>query len=172
MKKKRVPKLPYKTHKETVLKIPYFGFDHEAVAKKFRGGLTFLNEFCVKGEYLPSAVYRAANPDVSKGHKRYMLLQVDRKRDVMAVRGMTEEEMEKERFQDAVLCNKCNRIIFSMNRHDMHHCLCKKGWVAVDGGKDYLRIAFDKEADYLTGRLDLLTDQFTAARKEPASGAV
>jgi|GEM_PF-939951 len=39
--------------------------------------------------------------------------------------------------QNAVICNKCNDFIFSMNRHDFVKCNC--GNIAVDGGQDYLR---------------------------------
>jgi hypothetical protein len=140
--------------------IPYYGFDHKAVNKKFSGDLTFLNEFCVKGEYKPVAVYKAANPDTSKGHKRYMLLQLDSGGGL--VRGMTEEEMDKERFQSGIHCKKCDDVIYSVNRHDMHSCSCKA--VSIDGGKDYLRIGGKKE-DYEIVKIDLLTDIISKADK-------
>lgn len=152
-----------KKKKATVLKDPWYGFDHKKVAKKYRGGLTFLNEFCVKGEYNPVAVYLAKNPDVSKGHKRYMLLQKDPLQPGMGiVRGMTEEEMKKERYQGALHCLKCNYIIFSANRHDYHPCKCKDGRVCIDGGKDYTKVTFDgKKSEFVSGTLDLVTDTFT-----------
>ena len=35
-------------------------------------------------------------------------------------------------------CNKCGDIIESKHRHDMVWCGC--GAVAIDGGKDYIKI--------------------------------
>ena len=142
-----------------VLKSKWYGFDHEAVDKQFGGELTFVNEFCVNGEYNPVAVYRAANPDTSKGHKKYMLLQMQGKGGL--VRGMTEEEMEKWRFQDAVHCLNCDCIVYSTMRHDMAECGCKGGGsVSIDGGKDYVKISFASNSNYTRGTLDLLTDGF------------
>ena len=144
----------------TVLKLPYYGFDHAKVAEQFGGGISFVNEFCIRNEYSPVAVYRAANPDLSKGHKRYMLLQTNSQGGM--VRGMTEDEMEKERFQTAVLCQNCNSVIYSMNRHDFHPCLCPKDKaVFVDGGKDYIKVNFSKKSKFQQVRLDLLTDTWT-----------
>lgn len=156
----------------TVLKLPYYGFNHEQVDKHFEGGLTFLNEFCVKGEYQPVAVYRVAKPNTKKGHKRYMLLQlqydpITGEKAGGLVRGMTEAQMREERFQEAVACNHCKAVIFSMNRHDMHPCNCKSKTKAVwvDGGKDYLKLMFGKKSDYKAVILDLLTDTFEVIGK-------
>lgn len=151
----------------TVLKLPWYGFDHKKVAESFEGGLSFVNEFCIKGEYKPVAVYRAANPNITKGHKKYMLLQTDPNGGTGGlVRGMSEEEMEKERYQSAVLCLNCNHVIYSMNRHDFHPCICKKDPVMVDGGKDYLKVAFSEGSRHISGTLDLLTDSFTTENKK------
>ena len=76
-----------------LVKPNWYGFDHEKVNEMFGGELTFLNDFCVNGEYSPSAVYRAANPDLSKGHKRYMLL--TKSNDQFYVRGMDEQEIRR-----------------------------------------------------------------------------
>jgi len=35
-------------------------------------------------------------------------------------------------------CAKCGCVIYSRSTHDMHRCECKE--VAIDGGRDYLRI--------------------------------
>lgn len=147
--------MKYKVKKEN-----YYGFRHEAVQKEFEGDLTFVNEFCVKNEYMPVAVYRAANPNTKKGHKRYMLLQTNPNTDHKTgiVRGMTEEEMEEERYQPAVLCENCNTVLYSVNRHHFHTCGCENETM-VDGGKDYLRTGGKNLDKVKTVTLDLLTDQ-------------
>ena len=140
-----------------LLKIPYHGFDHKAVNKYFSGGLTFCNEFCVNGEYTPVAVYKVANPDKSKGHKEYLLLQKNKGKGL--VRGMTAEEIELYRFQDGVHCLTCEDVIFSMNRHDSHSCTCGK--VSIDGGKDYTKVSFEPKSLYEMVTIDLLTDNIS-----------
>lgn len=39
--------------------------------------------------------------------------------------------------QNAVICNKCDELIVSKNRHDFVECEC--GNIFVDGGQEYLR---------------------------------
>lgn len=143
-----------------IKKVNYYGFDHKKVAKEFEGDLTFVNEFCVRGEYNPVAVYRAENPNVKKGHKKFMLLQTNPNNGHNGglVRGMSEKAMEKERYQHALLCEKCNTVIYSINRHHCHKCGCDNETM-VDGGKDYMR-AGGRDLNLIkTVTLDLLTDQ-------------
>jgi hypothetical protein len=45
----------------------------------------------------------------------------------------------------AVRCRSCGRTIYSRSVHDFHWCDCKK--VAVDGGRDYLKVTGEPE-DY------------------------
>lgn len=42
-----------------------------------------------------------------------------------------------------VICNHCHNFIFSRTTHDFRWCPCEK--VAVDGGRDYLKIIGNKE---------------------------
>jgi len=42
-----------------------------------------------------------------------------------------------------IKCKNCNATIYSRARHDYHYCLC--GAVAVDGGRDYMKIIGDME---------------------------
>lgn len=146
--------------KSKVLKINYNGFDHTAVDKQFGGDLTFVNDFCILDEYAPVSVYRAANPDTSKGHKKYMLLQLHKGQGM--VRGMDEEAMEQWRYQEAVHCLTCDYVVYSTTRHDMAPCGCTDSEfvVAIDGGRDYTKISFGRQACYELGQLDLLTDEF------------
>lgn len=139
------------------LKRNYYGFDHKAVNKRFTGDLTYLNDFCVNDEYYPISVYKVANPDRSKGHKDYMLLQSDPLTKGGLVRGMSEEEINKWCYQDGIKCHSCDDIIYSVNRHDYTHCKCGK--VNVDGGKDYLKIGFESNAIYTIVNINLLTDE-------------
>ena len=157
---KKASKSKTKEKKLNISKPNWFGLNHDRVAQQFEGDLAFVNDFCVNGEYNPVAVYRAANPNTAKGHKKYMLLQVQG-RDGL-VRGMTEEEMEKWRFQEAVHCLNCDQVVYSVMRHDMASCKCKtkNKRVFVDGGRDYTKLCFGEKSNYVSGTLDLLTDDF------------
>jgi|ERR1051325_2374008 hypothetical protein len=137
-----------------LVKPNWYGFDHAKVNQMFSGGLTFVNDFCVNGEYEPSAVYRAANPDTSKGHKRYMLL--TKNNGQFYVRGMDEQQIEPFRYQDALHCCACGDVIYSVNRHDFRSCSC--GNVSIDGGRDYTRTLFSSKAPFEMAVVDLLTD--------------
>lgn len=140
---------PYKIKREV-----WYGFDHAKVAEKFEGGLTFCAEFCVRGEYKPVAVYKAKKPNTKKGHKKYMLLQIQDGRGL--VRRMSAQEMAKERYQEAIICLECNTLLYSMNRHDFHGCGCSND-TKVDGGKDYLRYLGKDLGKIKLVTLDLIT---------------
>jgi len=56
---------------------------------------------------------------------------------------------------DAVQCKKCGYIIFSRARHDFRWCKCKS--VAVDGGREYLKITGNPE-DMRIFKLELTVD--------------
>lgn len=137
-----------------IKQVSWYGFDNAKVNKLLEGDLTFCAEFCVKGEYDPVAVYRAKKPNRAKGHKKYVLLQKTGKGGM--VRGMTPAEMKKERFQLAVLCLRCNTIVYSINRHHMNCCGCPNDAFA-DGGKDYLRSGAKNIDKIKTVTLDLIT---------------
>lgn len=118
------------------IKNPY-SFNHKNINKKFSGGLTFINTFCIKNDYHPVAVYKADKPDKSKGHKKYLLIEI-REGGHGLVRGMTEKEMKEERYRAGVHCPRCDDVIFSSYRHDYSTCSC--GECSVDGGKDYFKV--------------------------------
>lgn len=126
-----VSKLKYK-----VKRVDWYGFNHSKIIQKFEGDLSFCNEFCVFGESSPVAVYKAKTPNKSKGHKKYMLLQMQN--NLGLVRGMTAQQMKKERYQDAVLCLGCNVLLYSITGHHYHTCGCYNETM-VDGGKSYIR---------------------------------
>lgn len=140
--------------------INYYNFIHDEVNKKFSGELTFCNSFCVKDEYAPVAVYKAKKPDKSKGHKKYLLLQVDDKG--LLIRGMDSKDMKKWRYQDAIECVHCEDIVFSVNRHDYRNCKCGK--IAIDGGKDYTKISFQNKNDYILLTLDLISGKIVEVK--------
>lgn len=124
---------------EIFVDVNRYGFDHEAVSKRF-GPSTYVGTFSFGGGYLPWAVYRAHKPDKSKGHKKYFMLQVvegigPRQ---MIITGLTAQAMQKYRYRSAIKCLKCDTIVFSSYRHDCHECDCKE--TAIDGGADYTRI--------------------------------
>lgn len=143
------------------MKKNYYGFYHENINKKFEGGLTYISDFCVNDEYAPVAVYKVENPNREKGHKDYLLLQINYHPEIGAkrllVRGMDQHEINKHRYQTAIRCKRCQDVIYSVMRHSMQYCNCEK--VAIDGGKCYTKIS-GKEKDYVIGRIDLLTGEF------------
>lgn len=143
----------------------YYGFNHEAVNKKFTGGLTFLNEFCVNNERAPVAVYKVTNPDRSKGHKDYLLLQISSSDGSGVVRGMDEKEMKKWRYQDGVKCLGCKHIVLSTYRHNNQPCACKTDQLFVDGGRDYLKVSAVAGA-FEVIKYNLLTNKIVVPRNE------
>lgn len=138
--------------KPEIVKPNWYNLDHDAVNKKFEGELTYCGTFCVKNEYAPVAVYKSKKPNTKKGHKKYMLLVIERPQSI--VRGMTAKEMMKWRFQDAIHCLKCNQVVYSVNRHDYRPCKC--GSAFIDGGKDYTRSGGDRKV-YKIVRIDIIT---------------
>ena len=133
------------------MKKNYYGFDHKKINDKFTGGLTYINDVCVNGEYNPVAVYKADNPDTTKGHKKYLLLQTTSRGGL--VRGMTPEEIEPFRYQEGVICHVCQDVLYSVYRHDYRSCTC--GNVSIDGGPGYTRI-IPKSEEYTCVTLDLI----------------
>ena len=132
----------------------FYGFDTDKMCEVFEGDLTYLNTFCVKGAYLPVAVFHNAAPNIRKGHMEYMLAWVN-ELDVLMVSGMDADEMEEYRYQRGMYCPNCGEVIYSVNRHDYRKCKCDK--CMVDGGKDYFR-------SNMAGtpvKIDLLTDDVT-----------
>lgn len=136
-----------------IREVNWYGFNHEKVAQQFGGELTYLRTFCVNGEYQPVAVYLAKNPDLTKGHKKYMLLQTVEKKGL--VRGMTEKEMAPFRVQMAIHCEKCDEVVYSIMRHHMNACSC--GNVFIDGGRDYVRASVGPKQKLVS--LDLITGE-------------
>lgn len=130
-----------------MIQVNWYGFDHKKVSETLGSEVEFCNSFCVNGEYRPVAVYKAKNPDRSKGHKDYVLL-TDK-----FIRGMDQDEIDKFRYQQGIVCLKCGDAMFSVNRHDFKYCQC--GSCAVDGGREYLKI-LGFPSDYKTIDIDLL----------------
>lgn len=130
----------------------YFGLDHKHVSKQFEGDLTYVGDMCLN-EGQTVAVYRAAKPNYSKGHKEFMLLQLRGNSGVVA--GMDRTEIEKHSIHEAVLCTSCYTILYSVNRHHYHGCDCSNE-TFVDGGKDYLRSGGISAALIRAGTYDVL----------------
>ena len=47
----------------------------------------------------------------------------------------------------AVFCKKCNTLVYSRARHDFRYCEC--GDVAIDGGRNYTKVSYNKDSDFL-----------------------
>lgn len=147
----------------------YNGFNHEVVAKKFDGDVTYVNDFCLDIQgvgYTPCSVYRAANPDKSKGHKEFMVLFFT-PNGQMYVSGRTRRELNKERKLTGLACMECGEVMVSIHRHDYNMCSCPNQAFA-DGGRDYFRAGAKSLAKTQTVVVDLLTDKITLAGDEDA----
>ena len=121
----------------------WYGFDHEKVKEQFGGELTFINYIPIKGttDYVPVAVYKAANPDREKGHKTYMLLYslINKEgKSQFFVSGREEADFNEDRFVTGIHCLECDEVLYSVHRHNMNGCSCKNE-AFVDGGRDYTR---------------------------------
>lgn len=144
-----------------LVKPNWYAFDHAKVALQFEGNPKFLNEFCVSGNYPPSAVYYVAKPNKRKKHKTYMLL--TKSDGKFYVSGMSPRNMNKYRHQEAIHCLSCDDVVYSINRHDFRKCSC--GSVSIDGGKDYTNIGYEPDAQYKLVSIDLLTDVISDRKK-------
>lgn len=147
----------------SVPRINYYGFDHAKINVSLSGDLTFCNSFCVKDEYKPVAVYKAKNPDKSKGHKKYVLIHLDEGGG--CIRGMTPNEIKPWRTQAAVHCHDCRDVIFSVNRHDFRSCTCGK--VSIDGGKQYTKILYEPGHMYTQLTIDLISCKIVSIDNVP-----
>lgn len=56
----------------------------------------------------------------------------------------------------ALKCKKCEAIIYSRARHDFHWCPC--GNLAVDGGRDYMKISFKEPDSYEQVEVEVKAD--------------
>lgn len=151
----------------TIKKEEWYGLDHNVVRAKFEGDLTFVNEFCVNGEYKPAAIYHAAKPNIKKGHKEYVLLNLERNSEGISggfVRGMTRQQINKWRYQTAVHCLGCNTVIYSINRHHFHKCGCDNE-TFVDGGRDYTRYGGVGMSKIKLVTIDLLTNKIKPSKE-------
>lgn len=141
----------------------WYGFKHDEVNKNFEGGLTFLNSFTIKNEYQPVTVYKVAKPNKKKGHKKYMILQLQGASGI--IRGLSVKEMNQERYQMAIHCLKCNEINFSAMHHDYTKCTC--GNTSIDGGKDYTKCGWETDTKFhKIFMIDLLTGKPKPTKKE------
>ncbi len=116
----------------------WYGFDHAKLRDHYHdldGKLDYLGTFCVGGDYNPYAVYHAPNPDISKGHKEFVL--IFKSDHAFYITGKTREQMIPESTQEGLYCPDCKEVIYSVMRHDYRHCACKK--TSIDGGKDYVK---------------------------------
>jgi len=158
-----------------IKKTSYYGFDHGQVIKKFEGDLSFVNEFAVEvklqgggTDYKTMAVYKAKKPNREKGHKDYMLLftvydPVEDKSQLF-VTGRTKAEMQKQRYQEGILCDECDTVLYSMARHDFTKCGCSNE-TFIDGGRDYARVGAMNLSKTTPVRIDLLTDKVRKLKK-------
>lgn len=144
----------------------YYGFDHKVVNEKFEGGLTYVNDFQLKGLQggsVTAAVYHCAKPNKAKGHKEYVLLFSSydpfTQKSQFYVSGRTAEQMHQERMANGIYCPKCDTVLVSIARHDFTTCKCGN---FMDGGQhDYHRYGGKDLKDLVHVRVNLLTNKVT-----------
>lgn len=150
-----------------ILRPNWHHFDHKFVNRKFTGGLTYLGDNCIMGEYYPWAIYKVDKPDRSKGHKNFMLLKMDESgRGIVS--GLTKKQMESARYVVGLLCLKCETAIYSAMRHHCQDCLCELAddRCYVDGGREYTRIGFGKGSRTVPIRIDLVKGTIKFRKKD------
>lgn len=120
----------------------------------------------------PAYVWYQENPNRELGHKDYVVLKhkynaMLEKQD-MVIMGYDTEEMKQLSIKDAVLCYHCKTVCWSLSRHDYHACRCKDGQkqICVDGGSDYLKMSFGKNANYEVVSLDFINKMVNKPKKE------
>ena len=135
----------------------YYGLDIEKSANFLGENVKYLGTFCIKGNYLPSAMFYSPNTDKDKGHKHYPYLFIQN--SVLYVGALDPEEFEKEKFQSGLFCQNCNSVIYSVNRHDYRFCNCEdeKNKISIDGGKDYTKIGYRENSKYNLVEIDFKT---------------
>lgn len=146
--------------------VAWYGLDPEKVKKEFPNDPTFLRDFEVRGNVW--SVFYVKNPNVELGHKNYLMLGKDPMTRQWFVSGCTVEQMDKERFQSAVLCTQCDTILYSIARHHYHTCDCPNQTM-VDGGKDYLRYGGMNMSKIMLVNLDLVTGEIVGKPKKARS---
>lgn len=133
--------------------INYYGFDHDAVNKKFTGGLTFLNTVSIEGS--AHAVYKVKIPDKAKGHKKYLLL------TYKYIMGMSPQKINKYRIANAIKCLECNKILVSLHVHDYKTCGCPNETM-IDGGDCYFKAGAVNLKKIKKLKIDMFTGEIYA----------
>lgn len=136
--------------------LPFYGINVDKALELLNAD-KFLGEFCVQGMYQPVAMYYSENPDKSKGHKQFPFIFVDPASNQTFIGALDKEEFEQYRYQNAVLCKKCDEVIYSKNRHDFHECSCRS--VNVDGGRDYFKVGYYPDSIYEYVTIDFFTGE-------------
>ena len=135
----------------------WYGLNHKEVFKRFNVQ-KYIGTFCVLGEYSPVSVYYSENPDRTKNHKNYLMLQIIDKQ--ILIRGMDKEQIESFAKVAGVYCPDCKQVIYSTMRHDYNSCKCES--ISIDGGSDYTKVSYDSNKSIpLRVTINLLTDEIT-----------
>jgi len=146
----------------------YFGLNHEKVASNFGGKLTYVGDVCLN-DGKPVAVYHAAEPNVEKGHKEFMLLQIWGKTGI--VNGMDRKTMQKHAKHFALFCTMCKTVIYSVARHHEASCDCENH-ATIDGGKEPYapRIGSAGKAPVQLGYFNVLSRKFRRSDRPKSLG--
>lgn len=150
----------------------FFQIPLEEVAQKLfkESEVEFMGYWYVKDA--PAFVWHSKNPNRDLGHKDYVCLKhrynpMTESSD-MVIMGYDLEDMKELSIKEAVVCHNCKTVCWSLTRHDFHACRCEESeaQVCVDGGSDYLKISYGKDANYEVLYLDFLTKMVTKPKKE------
>lgn len=135
----------------------WFGWDIEKVFTRFQVQ-SYLGDTTIKGiGGNVWALFKSNKPDRSKGHKEIVMLAIPFGQTGQAyVNGRDKKDLKPNLIVDGVFCKNCAKAYYSATTHDFHYCNCKD--IAVDGGRDYLKILGDKNK-YKTCKINLLTQK-------------
>lgn len=156
--------MSYPVHNSRIYRRNIYQFEDILINKHFEGDLSFVNDFTHPGNDISVAVFKNKAPNKKKGHKPYMGLLADHF-GKWYVTGFEHKELRPVARVAAIDCLKCNMIIYSVTRHDFHHCKCQNAF--VDGGRDYFRYGAKVLSKTRIIELDLFTGHIKATLGQP-----
>jgi hypothetical protein len=139
-----------------IKQINYHGWDHLKISAKYSGDLEYLNDFIIYNR--PISVYKCRNPDRSKGHKDYFLIENFGNNHGGQVMGMDQHELEKYSIINGLLCTNCNTAIYNVTERHLEECDCQQS--SVTGTQDTIRINYNpKSTQVKMVRINLITKE-------------
>lgn len=144
-----------------IMTINYFGLKMDKVKEFYEGNPEYIGEVIVKnpsGTLATVAAFKVAAPNRDKGHKDFLLIQLTSGGQGI-VAGMDKAQFAVHSEHGGVKCLECEKVIYSVARHDFHKCGCPNE-AMVDGGKDYMRYGAVDMSKIEIGVVDIMNRTF------------